>query len=202
MSLRSTLVIGSLVTLVAGCTANVESPEEHSTASSASMLRCGPGQAASCDGEGPRGTMVCWCEDIASDLTTGTNSAACTGTIAVPAALTGMGCTVGTWINLSPEGAVPIWKCNSTATFPQTVGVVAGGTLPSCPWVDGEPQPLNTSNPFDECAAIYTSPYLSDSCWTDAPTGKTYVVERVLARRWSIGTNCGGGCSKFGTGGP
>lgn len=191
MTSRSALSLASLIMLVgaAGCVASADSSSERAVENAAALKLqlCPFGTYGSRDPD--TGQLVC--VEVAPS---GTNLAACTGTRPVPLGLSGKGCIAGTTIVIQPLlGTIPVWLCPSAATIPTSLGVVAGGTLPTCLRVNGIPKKLSSG-----CATTATFTQMSDSCVGDAPTNWKYVIEEELADD-VIGTSCGGGCSRVGT---
>jgi hypothetical protein len=197
MSFRSIALASALVTSVAcfaGCTASVDNSDEASTRSSEALVTCGFNQVPDCTNETVGGRPVCGCDDLAAP---GVNPNACSGTIPVPSGLAGKGCTRGTWIWLPWENQVPMWECPVTASIPPALGVVGGGTIAACTWVNGVPQVPADGTP---CAATTTTHTIDDSCVGNPPDGWMFVIEQDLwhwPHKEPIGTNCGGGCSRI-----
>ncbi len=187
--IRSALFVGTFAgSLVVGCSAQVGDSADPTESSSASVVVCGGfNKVKECTNEGHGGSLVCVCEDLAP---IGPIATACTGAIPVPISLAGKGCTAGTWIKLENIGSIPIWECLASATVPPSIGVLG---LPPCAYVGGLPvKPTDGSY----CAATGATPLLSASCVGNAPPGYTYIYEYPVGNI-SIGTNCGGGCSRL-----
>lgn len=205
------LVLVTLVTTlaVAGCAVQTEGstgPSENPTAADGKLTRphCPAGQHLESSNEGPGGSLLYYCmPDDPSPVTgppPGTNSAACSNNLAVPAGLAGQGCFPGTsiWSAVDAVGdtdVIPVFFCPVSAKIPALLNTYVE-YLPPC-----------SATITNNCAYTFTFTQISGSCVGDAPPGWEYVTEIQVYDRnnppWPVGKHpvvggsCGGGCSSI-----
>ncbi len=164
--------------LIAGCSANVDTPEETGRTSEA-LISCPVGQYRECSHEGPRGSLICWCMDMTCP---GQEKLVCVGTSC--SCHTAAQCTADTALNPPAVAGCHQGIKISNQVFPSELWMCPPGTPLPTTIYGAQDEMVMQFTPGTVAACDGTSTHCTyiattDSCIPVPPTGWFYIDDTI-----------------------